>query len=88
LLIATALLLGGCGSQSSKSSSSAASVVNAGKARPARKAPAHGLTSLVPTPAGELQAGVQWPATATIGDRVLLMGGLDQATASVADISA
>ena len=61
-------------------------MVNAGKARQARKAPAHGLTSLVPTPAGELQAGVQWPATATIGDRVLLMGGLDQATASVADI--
>ena len=44
------------------------------------------VASLVARVVGELPAPVQFPATTVVGDRLLLMGGLDQATASVADI--
>jgi hypothetical protein len=44
------------------------------------------VASLVARPEGLLPAGVQFPATVAVGGRLLLMGGLDQATASVADI--
>ena len=44
------------------------------------------MTSLDPHAVGDLPAPVQFPATAAVGGRLLLMGGLDQATASVADI--
>ena len=41
---------------------------------------------MVARPGSDLPAPVQFPATAAVGDRLLLMGGLDQATASVADV--
>ena len=37
------------------------------------------MTSLTAHAAGQLPAGIQWPASAAVGGHVLLMGGLDQA---------
>ena len=80
--IAAALLLAGCGSASVSPPSHPAP-----PHRPSRKVTATRVpTSLVARPTGLLVAGVQYPATAAVGGRLLLMGGLDQATASVADI--
>ena len=44
------------------------------------------MTSLAAKAVGDLPAPVQFPATAAVTGRVLLMGGLDQATASVAGV--
>ena len=51
--------------------------------------PAAGGSAIAPLAAhsdGFLPAGVQFPATVALGDRLLLIGGLDQATASVSGI--
>jgi hypothetical protein len=44
------------------------------------------VTSLDAKVVGELPAPVQFPATTVVMGRLVLMGGLDQATASVSDI--
>src|SRR5439155_1983814 len=89
---AVALLLGACGSGSSATSSSGSGTTRTAAAHHARAAAtaatatAATAIALASQPAGELPAAVQWPATTALGNRVLLMGGLDQATASMADV--
>jgi hypothetical protein len=81
-VVALALLLAGCGGASTTSTTRSVAT-RAAKPSAARPRP---VTTLDAQAMGELPAGVQWPATAALGGRVVLMGGLDQATASVADI--
>ncbi len=90
LQIAVASLLSGCGGSSAKTTATRAVTRPEARTR-TRTATAHAfpaVRSLTAQAAGHLAAGVQWPATAVVGGDVLLMGGLDQATASVADIVA
>src|SRR5690242_716609 len=80
--ITVALLLSACGGASTSSATHApARATTTQRARTA-----HPVRALAAQPAGQLPAGVQWPAAARVGGRVLLMGGLDQATASMSDI--
>jgi N-acetylneuraminic acid mutarotase len=83
-VVALAVLLGGCGSASTSPTTGASVRGPAATNRQVR--PAHVVTSLVAEPTGDLPAPVQLPATAANGNRLLVMGGLDQATASLADI--
>ncbi|MBV8999491.1 MAG: hypothetical protein JO304_10545 [Solirubrobacterales bacterium] len=82
--VVAAMILAGCGGGSSTSSAPASK--QADPSRQQHKSHPRAVISLAAAIAGQLPAGVQWPATAAVGRRVLLMGGLDQATASVDDI--
>ena len=84
--IAAAMLLGGCGSGSdapaTHSSANEAGTTAAGR----RVARAHLMPALTPRRVADLPAPVQLPATVVLGGRLVLMGGLDQGTASLAQI--
>src|ERR1700748_3686339 len=84
LLLAAAVILGACGSGSSTSSSVTTTTRAAGASHRRQRSPT--VTSLAAHAVGELPAPVQFPATAVVGGQMLLMGGLDQATASLADV--
>ena len=82
-VIGAAVLLVGCGS-ASKGPTTRLDV--SGRPVQRRTAGLPAVVSLVVRPEGLLPAGVQFPATVAVDGRLLLMGGLDQATASVADV--
>ncbi|MBV9413536.1 MAG: hypothetical protein JO363_01020 [Solirubrobacterales bacterium] len=79
-----AMILAGCGGGSSTTSAPASKQTDPSPQQ--HKSHPRVVIPLAAATAGQLPAGVQWPATAAVGGRVLLMGGLDQATASVDDI--
>jgi Kelch motif len=80
--IAVAVVLAGCGAGSTSPRTRSAQA-----RRPAHgDAPVRVVRSLAVETTGELPAAVQWPATVAVGGRLLLMGGLDQDTASMDEI--
>ena len=86
MLSLAVLSLGGCGSSSgAPATHSSASRTDAASAQ-SRVARARVMTALTPHRVSDLPAPIQLPATVALGNRLLLMGGLDQATASVADV--
>ena len=84
--VVAAALIGGCGSSSHTSTSPPTIAHRAAGRHAASRA---GMTqALMARRLADLSAPVQFPAAAVVGSRLLLMGGLDQATASTADIVA
>ena len=86
LVIAAGMLLGGCGSGSDAAASHSSATRSAAPAAAQRIGHGRVITALSVQGVGDLPAPVQLPATTVLGNRLLLMGGLDQGTASVADI--
>src|SRR6059058_5129650 len=74
-----AAALGGCGAAASTNARRAS-----GRRQHAAEAPAAPL--LAATTAGRLPEPVQDPATTAVGDKALLMGGLDSADASTSRV--
>ena len=85
-MIVAAMLLGACGSSSDAPAAHSSATGTGAAAAGGRATRAHVMTALTARRVADLPAPVQLPATAVLGNRVLLMGGLDQATASMAEI--
>ncbi len=85
LAAALAAAFAGCGSTGASTRSTARhSGAHTTTAPRAPELPAH----LIVTPVATLPAPVQAPATTAVGDRAILIGGLDQADVSVPDVVA